>query len=249
MSSLTDHDLLRYSRHILLPQIDLEGQEKLLNAHILVIGCGGLGSTVLPILAGSGIGTITFIDFDKIELSNLQRQTSYSTLDIDTYKTEAMYQKLYALNPHIQLNAINQRIELDGLKTLCSQVTCIIDCTDNFKTRTEINKAALHAKVPLVSGSIVRFEGQIAVYDFRDNTSPCYACLFSGDSASDGDCALFGVFAPLVHIIGAMEAQEALKIILDIQPLLTHQLRTYNALTGEWQIFKFNQNPHCIENH
>lgn len=243
--SLTDEELLRYSRHIMLDQFDIEGQEKLRKSHVVVVGCGGLGMAALPLLVGSGIGEITLIDFDTVDLTNLHRQTFYQMSDIGLAKVTQATRHLKDLNPEVKLHPILKRVGFDDLKKIVSDADLILDCSDNFELRKAINRAALHHKIPLISGSAVRYEGQITFFDLRDPESACYECLFSGEHADDGNCALFGVFSPVVHIIGVTQAQEALKFLLGIGQLAMGQIYLYNALTFSWQHFSYRRNPHC----
>ena len=242
---LTDEELLRYSRHIMLDQFDLEGQAKFKSAHVVVVGCGGLGMAALPIFAGAGIGKITLIDFDTVDLTNLHRQTGYKMADIGASKEKREKNHLAALNPNIELDAIEQKVSLAELETIIQGASCVLDCSDNFALRKDLNRACLMNKVPLISGSAVRYEGQLTVFDFRDPHAACYECLFSGDHADDGNCALFGVFSPVVHIIGVSQAQEALKIILEIGSIATGRIYLYNALEFTWQNFGYRRNPRC----
>lgn len=241
---LDDQELLRYSRHILLPEIDLEGQEKIQQSHVLVVGCGGLGNAAAPLLVAAGIGELTLIDFDDVDLSNLQRQIHFTNHDIGHNKAEALQEHLAQLNPHVKINVIKEKADEVLLQIVAKDVDMILDCTDNFAIRQATNMVAQHHGIPLISGSAIRFEGQLAVYDFRDVKSGCYRCLFDGAHSDDGACALLGVFSPILQIIGAMQAQEALKIILGLS-ININQMRVYNALSGDWQVFKFSRNPKC----
>ncbi|KZS22680.1 HesA/MoeB/ThiF family protein [Wohlfahrtiimonas chitiniclastica] len=241
---LTDHELLRYSRHILLSEIDLEGQLAIKSAKILVIGCGGLGNAVIPLLVAAGIGHLTIVDHDVVDLSNLQRQIHFTTADLTHSKAHALKAHMQALNPEVWIDAIAQKADDALLMTLAKDVDMIIDCTDNFTIRQANNRIAHHYRIPLISGSAVRMEGQLAVYDFRSPESGCYHCLFDGAHSDDGNCALLGVFAPILQIIGAMQAQEALKILVGM-PVMINRLRVYNGATCEWQTFKFSKNPTC----
>ncbi|WP_061825687.1 HesA/MoeB/ThiF family protein, partial [Neisseria meningitidis] len=216
----TEHDnddelLLRYSRHILLDEIGIEGQQKLSAAHILVVGCGGLGAAALPYLAASGIGTLTIADSDTVELHNLQRQVAFDEGDVGKLKTEALADRLKRINHTVNVRAVNEKLDGCRLTGLVQAADIVLDCCDNYATRQAVNRACVQTKTPLVSGAAVRFEGQLAVYRPDLPDSPCYACLFDGGSASDGICSLFGVFSPLVGIIGSTQAAEALKILLD----------------------------------
>ncbi|GAA5096141.1 HesA/MoeB/ThiF family protein [Wohlfahrtiimonas larvae] len=241
---LDDKALLRYSRHILLPEIDLEGQEKIQQARVLVIGCGGLGNAAAPLLAAAGIGELILVDFDTIDLSNLQRQIHFKTEDVGENKAEILKKHLHNLNPNVAIYAVPEKANHALLLDLVKNVDMVLDCTDNFAIRQIINQVAHDHKIPLISGSAIRFEGQLAIYDFRDEKSGCYHCLFEGAHSDDGACALLGVFAPVLQIVGAMQAQEALKIILELA-IKVNQMKIYNALTGDWQVFKFIRNPKC----
>lgn len=242
---MNDHQLLRYSRHILLDEIGIEGQEKILAARILVIGCGGLGAAALPYLAASGVGKLIIADHDTIDDTNLQRQTAFTEADIRQAKAQVMAGRLKAVNSACDITALTEKLDETRLTELMHTADIVLDCTDNYPTRQAINRAAVATRTPLVSGAAVRFEGQIAVYRPDLPDSPCYACLFDGDTADDGACALFGVFSPLVGIIGATQAAEALKLLTGVGEPAHGKLKTYNALTGKWQEFLFTQNPDC----
>ena len=242
---MNDHDLLRYSRHILLDEIGIEGQEKLLAATVLVVGCGGLGSAALPFLTAAGVGTLLIADDDVIDDTNLQRQTAFTEADIGNNKVHTLQQRLYAINHRCQIMAFNERLDESRLIELAQQANVVLDCCDNFATRLAVNRACVITKTPLVSGAAVRFEGQLAVYRPDLPNAPCYACLFDGDHANDGVCALFGVFGPLVGIIGTTQAAEALKLIMGIGENSHGYLRLYDALSGEWQSFQVDKNITC----
>ena len=247
---MDDRDLLRYSRHILLNDIDIEGQQRLLDSTAMIVGCGGLGTAAAPYLAAAGIGHIILIDGDTIDDTNLQRQVAYTEADINQSKAHTLAARLQAINSRIHLTIYNEILDTAGLTEAMRPANIVLDCTDNFSTRQAINQASLATKTPLVSGAAVRFEGQIAVYRPDIDNTPCYACVFEGDEASDGACATFGVFSPLVGVIGTTQAIETLKILMDIGSTPHSQLRTYNALTNEWQRFSFTKNPLCqICNH
>lgn len=237
--------LLRYSRHILLKEIDLQGQQLIETAKVLIIGCGGLGSTAAPILAAAGLKKLGLIDFDHIELSNLQRQTSYFMHDLGQNKATTLKTYCLSINPLVEIEDYPYVINMENLPNLIAEYDFILDCTDNFTSRQLINRCCVKQQKTLISGAAVRFEGQISVYPFKNLQTPCYACLFPDGDADDGACSLFGVFSPLVHIIGAMQAQETLKCIMNIGKTLTGYLLTYDALNAEWQGFKFKKNPHC----
>ncbi|PSJ79683.1 HesA/MoeB/ThiF family protein [Neisseria iguanae] len=242
---MNDSQLLRFSRHILLDEIGIEGQEKLLQSHAVVVGCGGLGAAALPYLAAAGIGRLTIADSDTIDDSNLQRQIMFTEADIGRSKAEAMAGRLNAINRAVEITAITEAIDEARLTGFLRQADIILDCCDNFATRQAVNCASVATRTPLVSGAAVRFEGQLAVYRPDLAGSPCYACLFDGSSASDGACALFGVFAPLVGIIGTSQAAEALKILIGSGTTQHGCLRVYDGLSGDWQKFEFDKDPDC----
>lgn len=242
---MDDRDLLRYSRHLLLDEIGIEGQQKLLDAAVLVVGCGGLGAAALPFLAAAGVGRLMIADDDTIDDTNLQRQTAFCEADIGQSKAEVLQGRLNALNSRTQISALNERLSEARLLELVQNVDLVLDCCDNFATRQAVNRACVAARTPLVSGAAVRFEGQIAVYRPDLPDTPCYACLFDGESANDGACAVFGVFSPLVGIIGTTQAAEALKLLMGIGANASGELLLYDALANEWQRLAFDKNPAC----
>ena len=242
---MDDRDLLRYSRHLLLDEIGIEGQQKLLDAAVLVIGCGGLGAAALPFLAAAGVGRLMIADDDTIDDTNLQRQTAFCEADIGQSKAEVLQGRLNALNSRTQISALNERLSEARLLELVQSVDLVLDCCDNFATRQAVNRACVAARTPLVSGAAVRFEGQVAVYRPDLPGPPCYACLFDGESANDGACAVFGVFSPLVGIIGTTQAAEALKLLMGIGANASGELLLYDALANEWQRLAFDKNPAC----
>ena len=242
---MDDRDLLRYSRHLLLDGIGIEGQQKPLDAAVLVIGCGGLGAAALPFLAAAGVGRLMIADDDTIDDTNLQRQTAFCEADIGQSKAEVLQGRLNALNSRTQISALNERLSEARLLELVQSVDLVLDCCDNFATRQAVNRACVAARTPLVSGAAVRFEGQIAVYRPDLPDTPCYACLFDGESANDGACAVFGVFSPLVGIIGTTQAAEALKLLMGIGANASGELLLYDALANEWQRLAFDKNPAC----
>ena len=239
---MDDRDLLRYSRHLLLDEIGIEGQQKLLDAAVLVVGCGGLGAAALPFLAAAGVGRLIIADDDTIDDTNLQRQTAFCEADIGQSKAEVLQGRLNALNSRTQISALNERLSEARLLELVQSVDLVLDCCDNFATRQAVNRACVAARTPLVSGAAVRFEGQIAVYRPDLPDTPCYACLFDGESANDGACA---VFSPLVGIIGTTQAAEALKLLMGIGANASGELLLYDALANEWQRLAFDKNPAC----
>lgn len=242
---MDDRDLLRYSRHLLLDEIGIEGQQKLLDAAVLVVGCGGLGAAALPFLAAAGVGRLIIADDDTIDDTNLQRQTAFCEADIGQSKAEVLQGRLNALNSRTQISALNERLSEARLLELVQNVDLVLDCCDNFATRQAVNRACVAGRTPLVSGAAVRFEGQIAVYRPDLPDTPCYACLFDGESANDGACAVFGVFSPLVGIIGTTQAAEALKLLMGIGANASGELLLYDALANEWQRLAFDKNPAC----
>lgn len=243
---MNDDQLLRYSRHILLGEIGIEGQEKILAAHALVIGAGGLGSPVSYYLASAGIGRITLVDNDTVDLTNLQRQILHTTDRIGQPKAMSGKQTLAQINPEVDVIALQERASGDRLQELVRGATLVLDCTDNFATRHAINRACVAARVPLVSGGAVMFDGQISTYDFRRDDSPCYSCLFPEDEAfPEIHCSTMGVFAPLVGIIGASQAAEALKLMVDAGTPLVGRLLMLDARTMAWSSINFDRNPGC----
>ncbi len=243
---MNDKQLLRYSRHILLPQIEYAGQEKLTKSHILIVGAGGLGAPVALYLAASGVGKLTICDFDTVDLTNLQRQIIHTTQSVGINKAVSAQQTIYEINPEVNVQTIQQKSTEAAFTKLAAEADVIIDCSDNFATRYALNRVCLALKKPLVSGAAVQFEGQITVYDFRHESSPCYHCLFP-DTGTDQElrCAENGVFAPLVGMIGTTQAAEALKIILNIGESLQGRLLLLDALSMEWRTIKFARDPKC----
>lgn len=243
---MEDNQLLRYSRHILLPEIGIDGQEKLLGGHVLLIGAGGLGAPVSLYLAASGVGRLTVCDHDAVDLTNLQRQIVHFTDSIGKHKVESARQTLARINPEVSVEAVAERIAGERLEQLVHSADVVVDATDNFATRHAVNRACVKFGKPLVSGAGVRFDGQIAVFDLRRADSPCYHCLFpeSGD-LEEMRCAIMGVFAPLVGIIGAMQAAEALKLLMGIGRDLTGRLLLLDALAMEWRSVRLRKDPCC----
>lgn len=243
---MNDNQLLRYSRHILLPQISYEGQQLLTKSHALVIGAGGLGSPAAMYLVASGIGKITINDFDTVDLTNLQRQIIHQTASVGINKAISACKALEKLNPEVKLNAIQNRLSITELNKTISGVDIVLDCSDNFETRYTVNRLCKKNKKPLVSGAAISFEGQVCVFDFRKLDSPCYACLFPDDGSENSmRCADNGVFSPLVGIIGATQAAEALKVLMGIGEALTGKLMLLDALTMEWRSIKFAKDYGC----
>ena len=243
---MDDNQLLRYSRHILLPQIGIEGQEKLLGAHALIIGAGGLGSPAALYLAASGVGTITICDGDSVDITNLQRQIAHFTHSLGTNKAISAQRTLAEINPEIRVVAIPNRIGNEEILHLASQADVVLDASDNFATRHAVNRACVIHKKPLVSGAAIRFDGQVAVFDLRHPNSPCYHCLFPEAGGEEGErCAVMGVFAPLVGIIGSTQAAEALKILSCAGQSLNGRLLLLDGLQMEWRSIRLARDPAC----
>jgi molybdopterin-synthase adenylyltransferase len=243
---MTDEQLLRYSRHILLDALGIEGQERILASHALVIGAGGLGSPAALYLASAGVGRITLIDDDTVDFTNLQRQILHTQARVGMAKAESGKQALLAINPEIAIVPLQQRLSGEALDALVATADIVLDCTDNFSTRHAINRACVHHRKPLVSGAAIRFDGQISVYDMRCDDAPCYHCLFpEGEDVEEVRCAVMGVFAPLTGIIGTMQAAEALKLAAGIGDSLSGRLLLLDALEMEWRNVRFKRDPAC----
>jgi molybdopterin-synthase adenylyltransferase len=243
---MDDQQLLRYSRHILLDEIGIEGQQRLLASHALLIGAGGLGSPVALYLGTAGVGRLTLIDDDRVDLSNLQRQIAHADSRIGMAKVESAAQAIRAINPLAEVIALRQRADADSLGRLVAAADVVIDCSDNFATRHAVNRACVEQGRPLVSGAAIGFDGQISVYDSRDARQPCYACLFPPDSHfEEARCATMGVFAPLVGIIGSMQAAEALKLLLGTPTSLAGRLQMLDARRMEWSEISVQRDQAC----
>lgn len=243
---MNDNQLLRYSRHILLPQIDYAGQEKLTQSHALIVGAGGLGAPVALYLAAAGVGELTICDFDNVDLTNLQRQIIHTTASVGVNKALSAQQTIYEINPEVQVHTVQKKSSEAELEALVAKADVAIDCSDNFATRYALNRVCYKLKKPLVSGAAVRFEGQVTVYDFRHKETPCYHCLFP-DAGEDQDmrCASNGVFSPLVGMIGTTQAAEALKLLMGIGDSLQGRLLLLDALAMEWREIKLKKDPNC----
>jgi len=243
---MDDSQLLRYSRHILLDELGPDAQAKFARAHALVIGVGGLGAPVAQFLAAAGVGTITLCDADCVDLTNLQRQILYATGDVGTPKVVAAAARLSAINPGVTLRPLTMRLEGDALRARVAEADVVADCSDNFATRHAVNRACVEAGKPLVSGAAIRFDGQVAVFDPRNPASPCYHCLFGeGDEIEETRCATMGVFAPLVGIIGATQAAEALKLLASAGESLAGRLLVLDALSMQWRELTVPRDPGC----
>ena len=243
---MDDTQLLRYSRHILLPELGPDAQERFAAAHVLIVGMGGLGAPAAHFLAAAGIGRLTVCDADHVDLTNLQRQLLYATSDIGLSKVDAASARLAAINPEVEIVRVRQRVGADELDPLVDAADLVLDCSDNFATRHAINRACVRAGTPLVSGAALRFDGQLAVFDPRVPESPCYHCLFGeGDELEETRCATMGVFAPLVGIVGATQAAEALKLIANVGTTRTGRLLLLDALAMQWREVRVPRDPEC----
>ena len=243
---MNDDQLLRYSRHILLDELGIEGQERFLAAHALVIGAGGLGSPVALYLASAGVGHITLVDHDTVDSTNLQRQIAHSLERVGQYKVASAQVAIQALNPDVRVNAITERADAALLHRLVAQADVVLDCCDNFATRQAVNRACMQHGKPLVSGAAIRMDGQVSVFDPRQATSPCYACVFPPEPAPEETlCATMGVLAPLVGIIGSVQAAEALKLIAQAGSALTGRLLMLDARHMEWREVRIARHAEC----
>ena len=243
---MTDDQLLRYSRHILLDEIGIDGQEKITNAHALVIGAGGLGSPVALYLGSAGVGHITLVDHDTVDLTNLQRQIAHTTERVGQPKVDSASQSVAAINPHLRVSALQQRADAAMLEQLVPRADVVLDCSDNFVTRHAVNAACVRHHKPLVSGAAIRFDGQISVYDSRQGDSPCYACVFPPEAGfEETRCATMGVFAPLVGIIGTLQAAEALKLLCGVGRSLAGRLLMLDGRAMEWTELRLPRHAGC----
>lgn len=243
---MNDQDLLRYSRHILLDDIGIEGQEKILAAHAVIIGAGGLGSAAAPYLAAAGIGKITLIDHDTVDLTNLQRQIMHNQNSVGLAKVQSGKTMLQNLNPQIQVNAIQEKATADLLEQLLHNASVVLDCSDNFTTRHMVNAACVKHQVPLVSGAAIKFDGQVTVIDPRQTGTPCYACLFPADQEfNEVQCSTMGVFSPLVGIIGSIQAAQALQVIMQIGDPLVGKLLLWDARSSQVDQITLHQRDDC----
>ncbi len=243
---MTDDELLRYSRHILLNEIGIEGQEKISSSHALIIGAGGLGSPVALYLGSAGVGHITIVDHDHVDMTNLQRQIAHTMSRVDSPKVLSAQTAINAINPHVLVTPINARADAALLDELVAQTDVVIDCCDNFSTRHAINAACVKHQKPLISGAAIRFDGQVCVYDPRDASSPCYACVFPPDTTfEETRCATMGVFAPLVGIIGSMQAAEALKLLSGAGRPLTGRLLMLDGRGMEFTEMRIGRHANC----
>jgi len=243
---MNDDQLLRYSRHILLPEIGVEGQEAILSARVLIVGAGGLGSPAAMYLAAAGAGTLVLCDGDTVDLTNLQRQILHSADGVGSLKVESGRATLLRLNPHARVETLAMRLEGAALAEQVAAADLVLDCSDNFATRHAINRACVRFRKPLVSGAAIRFDGQVSVFDLRRSDSPCYHCLFpEGQDVDEVRCAVMGVFAPLTGIIGATQAAEALKLLVGCGTSLDGRLLLLDGLAMEWRTVLLGRDPSC----
>ncbi len=243
---MDDAQLLRYSRHILLDELGVEGQQRLIDSHALILGAGGLGSPVALYLAASGVGRITLIDDDVVDLTNLQRQIAHTTPRVGQPKVESARAAMLALNPLVQVQALQMRADEAALMRLVAEADVVIDGSDNFATRHAVNRACVQHAVPLVSGAVIRLDGQLTTYDTRDATSPCYACLFPPDQAPEEvRCSTLGVLAPLVGVIGTLQATEAVKLLAGVGRSLVGRLQLLDGRSLEWTEMRLRRQPDC----
>jgi molybdopterin/thiamine biosynthesis adenylyltransferase len=241
-----DQQRLRYSRHLLLNEFAEEAQERLLGAHVLVVGAGGLGSAALLYLASSGVGRITICDGDRVDLTNLQRQVVHRLESVGRPKASSAAATLATLNPDVRVEALEERAGPERLHALVRGADLVLDCSDNFATRHAINRACVASRKPLVSGAGIRFDGQVAVFDLRHADMPCYHCLFAEDANSAEErCATMGVFAPLVGVIGTLQAMEAIKLLTGVGETLAGRLLLFDALASRWHEVRIQRDPHC----
>ena len=243
---MNDQQLLRYSRHILLDQIGIEGQERLLSARALIVGAGGLGCPAALYMAAAGVGTLVIVDDDEVDLTNLQRQILHREHSVGRAKVESARESLLDINPGVQVIALKQRLQGDELTAQIAAADVVLDCSDNFATRHAINRACVGTRTPLVSGAAIRFDGQVSVFDSRETDAPCYHCLFpEGGEAEEVRCAVMGVFAPLTGIIGSVQAAEALKLLAQTGRSLAGRLLLLDALGMEWRSISLPRDPGC----
>ncbi len=242
---MNDDLLLRYSRQIMMPDFDVECQEKLRSGSALIVGLGGLGCPAAMYLASAGCGTLLLADFDEVDLSNLQRQIAHTQNRIGQNKAESVAAVIAALNPDVKVETITRRLEGEALLEQVKRVQVVIDCTDNFGTRDAINQACVETGTPLVSGAAIRSEGQITVFDFRQPDSPCYHCLYGSFGDEDLTCSQTGILAPVVGVIGTIQALEALKILSGYGQAAVGRLLTFDAAQLSWREFRLRQDPQC----
>lgn len=242
---LSDQELMRYSRQIMLPKFDVAGQLALKNSHVLIAGMGGLGSPAALYLAAAGVGKLTIVDHDVVDTSNLQRQVIHGEASLGLPKVESARERLQEINPLVQVHSISQKLEGDAILALIQSADLVLDCTDNFATRFAINKYCVQSRKPLVSGAAIRMEGQISVFDPRQAENPCYQCLYPEGDEQALSCSEAGVMSPLVGIIGSMQAMEAIKLLSGLGETLTGKLLMLDAMSMQWRSLKLKKDPDC----
>lgn len=242
---LSDEELLRYSRQILLPQIDVDGQLRLKQGRVLIVGLGGLGSPVALYLAAAGVGELRLADFDSVDLTNLQRQVIHDSASVGVLKVESAMTRLAALNPGVRLVPITRALDEDSLASAVAQVDVVLDCTDNFGTREAVNAACMAAGKPLVSGAAIRLDGQLSVFDPRRDDSPCYHCLYGHGSEAELTCSEAGVVGPLVGLVGSLQALEALKLLAGFGEPMVGRLLLVDALGTRFRELRVKRDPAC----
>lgn len=242
---MNDQQLLRYSRQLMLPELDYAGQERLLNARALIVGLGGLGSPVALYLAAAGVGTLVLADFDSVDLSNLQRQIAHTTASIGQSKAVSAGAAVQSINPDVNVECVDELLSTREFKPYVETADVVIDCTDNFVTRFALNALSVETGTPLVSGAAIRFEGQITVFDPRREDSPCYRCLYTDDIEEEETCSRSGILAPVVGMIGTTQATEAIKLLTGIGDPLCGRLLLLDALHMEWRSILLHRDPQC----
>lgn len=242
---MNDELLLRYSRQIMLPEFDYEGQQQLVSARVLIVGMGGLGSPAAMYLSAAGVGHLVLVDDDEVEVSNLQRQIVHRESTVGLSKVISAQQTLAEVNPHCQVTAINERLDEDALDKQISQADVVLDCTDNFSSRYLTNRLCVKNKTPLVSAAAIRWEGQLMVVDPRDDQAPCYQCLYGEGQEQNLNCSETGIMSPVVGMMGTWQALEAIKVLSGAGQSLTGKLSVFDGLTGQWRQLKLPRNPDC----
>jgi adenylyltransferase/sulfurtransferase len=243
--TFNDQQLLHYSRQIMLPHFGIEGQQRLHDAHVVIMGVGGLGSPAAMYLAAAGVGILTLVDFDTVDNSNLQRQIVHTIDSVGESKVSSAKNTLLKINPETTIHCIDQRLTQDALEALIAETSCVIDATDNFASRFLINRACVSRKVALVSAAAIQFEGQISVFDLRKEDSACYACLYAETGEENTNCSDNGILAPVVGILGSMQALEAIKVICGIGDTLQNRLLIFDALSMQWRTMRLKKDPGC----
>lgn len=242
---MDDNQLLRYSRQIMMPDIGIEGQQRLTESRVLIIGMGGLGSPVATYLAAAGVGQLVIVDHDVVDLTNLQRQFIHHTGNVGDKKVSSAQRRLLDMNPEIQITAIDHKLESEELDAQIGQADVVVDCTDNFTVRFAINEACVKARKPLVSGAVIRMEGQVSVFCGYEHNLPCYHCLYKDEGELHESCSETGILAPVAGIIGSIQATETLKILLDLGDTLVGRVQILDAITMEWRSLKLKKDPQC----